>query len=168
MNNENNMPSIDTLITPEVREQILANKEQFIGQLNDALQPWGVTYQFGKSVSFCVKQSDKYVKLDKRDQTVFMNKIKSILKAHKVGERLTLEAIARGFWAQFNGTNVDSKTGALKKLNVSFVRSDIKASREDDNIEGDLERAAAKVKIARLEARVRELEVVSVTPVVTE
>jgi hypothetical protein len=160
MTNTTAIPSLDEVITPEVRDLILANKDEFVGQLTTALAPLGVKYTFGKSISFCVKQSDQYIGLPKKDQTTFMNKVKSILKAHKVGERMTLEAIARGYWAQFNGSLVD-KDGFVKKLNVSLVRGDIKASREDDNIQGDLERIALRQDNAKLHARIRELEVIS-------
>lgn len=156
------MPTIDTIITNEVRDQILANKDQFIGELNEALKPLGVEYTFGKSISFCVKQSPKYLALPKGDQTKFMNTVKSVLKAHKVGERLTLEAIVRGYWAQFNGSVAD-KDGSIKKMNVSFVRGDIKASKEDDNIQGHLDLTAAKKALELANARIRELEVLSIT-----
>jgi hypothetical protein len=131
---------LDTLITPEVKSAILNNGDAFVTALNEALNPLGVTYVKGKSISSCCKASQQYIDAGQRKggQTQFMNRVKSILKAHKVGEHMTLEAIARGFWAQFNGTtaekNADGTPGAIKKVNVSFVRGDIKASKEDDAV----------------------------------
>jgi hypothetical protein len=132
--------NLDTLITPEVRTAILSNGEAFVTALNEALNPLGVTYIKGKSISSCCKLSEQYVEAGKRKggQTQFMNRVKSILKAHKVGEHMTLEAIARGFWAQFNGTTADKDASGnpttVKKVNISFVRGDIKASKEDDTV----------------------------------
>lgn len=145
----NSIPSIDTLITPELRNELLGNKDQFIAALNEALDPLGVKYTFGKSISFCVKQSPKYLALAKKDQTSFMNRVKSVLKVHKVGERLTLEAIVNGYWAQFNGSLVD-KEGVIKKLNVSFIRGDIKASKEDDNVVAAIEQKRIEAETARV------------------
>jgi hypothetical protein len=148
---------LDTLITPEVKAAILNNGESFVTALNDALNPLGVTYIKGKSISSCCKASAEYVEAGKTKggQTKFMNRVKSILKAHKVGEHMTLEAIARGYWAQFNGTtaekNADGTPGAIKKVNVSFVRGDIKASKEDDTVANEATAREVKRTQAALE-----------------
>jgi hypothetical protein len=155
----NNVLTFDEIITEDKRAQILANTKELVELVNEVLKGEDFTYVMGKSVSYCAKQSARYQALagTKGAQTKYINRIKSILKAYKVGETLTLDKVVQGFWARFNGTAVD-KEGALKELKISFMRPDVKASKEDDSIIDEFGLSPKDMRIKRLEQRILELE----------
>jgi hypothetical protein len=152
--------AIAELMSPELRNQ-LASGAAFVEGLNEALEPYGLKYQAGKSLSKIVKESAKYLALPKAEQTEFFNKVKSIFKAHHVGERAILEAAARGFWARFNGTTVYTKgdnIGEVKTVGVTLMAPQERASKEDGNIKAEQDKLALTVENKRLQQRILELE----------
>jgi hypothetical protein len=154
------MTTINQLITPELRSQLLSGVA-FVENLNTALEPYGIKYQSGKTLSKMVKESAKYQALSKVEQTDFFNKIKSIFKAHHVGERLAVEAVARGFWGRFDKTTVFTKgenIGDVKTLGITFVAPSERASKEDGNIKVEQEKLVLSAENKRLQQRILELE----------
>jgi hypothetical protein len=157
------MSTIAELMSPELRTQ-LSSGEKFVESLNEALEPYGIKYgkeQMGKSLSKIVKESAAYQALPENKRTDFFNKIKSIFKAHHVGERLAVEAVARGFWARFNNTTVYTKgknIGEIKTIGVTFVNPDEKASKEDGNIKAEQDKLVLTAENKRLQQRILELE----------
>jgi hypothetical protein len=155
------MSTIAELMSPEQRNQ-LSSGAAFVEGLNEALEPYGIKYQAGKSLSKIVKDSAKYQSLPKgAAQSEFFNKIKSIFKAHHVGERAILEAAARGFWARFNGTTVytkGDKIGEVKTVGVTLMAPQERASKEDGNIKAEQDKLALTVENKRLQQRILELE----------
>jgi hypothetical protein len=154
------MSNIADLMSPEQRNQ-LASGAAFVEGLNEALEPYGLKYQAGKSLSKIVKESAKYLSLPKAEQTEFFNKVKSIFKAHHVGERAILEAAARGFWARFNGTTVYTKgdhIGDVKTVGVTLMAPTERASKEDGNIKAEQDKLVLSAENKRLQQRILELE----------
>jgi hypothetical protein len=155
------MSTIAELMSPEQRNQ-LASGAAFVEGLNEALEPYGLKYQAGKSLSKIVKESAKFQSLPKgAEQSEFFNKIKSIFKAHHVGERAILEAAARGFWARFNGTTVYTKgdrIGEIKTVGVTLMAPTERASKEDSNIKAEQKALAMAADVKRLQQRILELE----------
>jgi hypothetical protein len=152
--------AIADLMSPEQRNQ-LSSGVAFVEGLNEALEPYGIKYQAGKSLSKIVKESAQYLRLPKAEQTEFFNKVKSIFKAHHVGERAILEAAARGFWARFNGTTVytkGDKIGEVKTVGVTLMAPQERASKEDGNIKAEQDKLALTVENKRLQQRILELE----------
>lgn len=157
------MSTISELITPELRNQLVSGAA-FVTELNSALEPYGIKYEKGKTLSKMVKESPKYLSLSKLEQTEFFNKVKSIFKAHHVGERLAVEAVARGFWGRFNGTTVYTKgenMGEVRTVGITFMAPSENASKEDGNIKSEQEKLALSAENKRLQQRILELEVVS-------
>jgi hypothetical protein len=151
--------TFDEIITEDKKAEILANTKDLVALVNEVLRNEQFTYVPGKSISFCAKQSPKYQALAgvKGGQTQYVNRIKSILKAYKVGETLTLDSIVKGFWAKFDGTTAE-KDGSLKSVKVSFMRPDIKASKEDQAVIDEFKMSPKDVEIRRLNQRILELE----------
>lgn len=175
------MITLNELMTPEVRQQILADSTSFEESLNVALTKYQVKFTPGSTLSKMVKASPKYQALDKDGQTKFFNEVKSLFKLHKVGERLAAEAIARGFWARFNGTGVygekaGQKAGQVKQVNIALMHPDEKASKLDGQLTDVAKRHAAeeraskaveqakrfRTQLQELGVEVPELEVISV------
>jgi hypothetical protein len=155
------MSNIADLMSPEQRNQ-LASGAAFVEGLNEALEPYGLKYQAGKSLSKIVKESAKFQALPEgASRTDFFNKIKSIFKAHHVGERAILEAAARGFWARFNNTTVYTKgkfTGEIKTVGITLMNPEEKASKEDNNIKAEQANLVLSAENKRLQQRLLELE----------
>jgi hypothetical protein len=175
-NYERNMETeISSIITPEIKAELLSRSADFEDAIQKVFAPWQVVFEPGKSLSKMVKDSPLYQSKTKEGQTAFFNEIKSLCRAHKIGERLTVEAIIRGYWARFNGTTKyakGEKAGQVKTLNIAFVDSEVKASKEDERVVGGLEKkrleeqnaklledkSKSEAENARLQARVMELE----------
>jgi hypothetical protein len=162
----NQIANIKSIITPEVRDAVLANSVNLESAIDAAFKPFGFSFVKGQSLSKMVKESPQYIALDKKGQTEFFNKVKSTAKAHFLGEQLTLEAVVHGYWARFNGTLTDKKTGDLKQVNVSFMAPNVKASKLDDQMASDARQNALAAENARLLALCRTHDIdVEVTPV---
>ncbi len=144
--------NIRSIITPEVRDAILSNSATLEEAINVAFKPFGFSFVKGQSLSKMVKESPKYQALDKKGQTEFFNRVKSTAKAHYLGEQLTLEAVVHGYWARFNGTLTDKKTGELKQVNVSFMAPQVKASKLDDEMARDARDSATAAANRQLKA----------------
>lgn len=151
--------TFNEIITDDVRSKLAVSETALLTELNKALAPLKVEFIPGKTVSAMCKESAVYKSKSKQDQTEFVNEVKSLLRLFKVGEHMTLTAVANGFWAQFNGTTAATKDnektgekrGDLKKVNISLVRPDIKASKLDDAM-------ANKHKLILAEQRAKALE----------
>jgi hypothetical protein len=179
---------LNTLLTPELRNELLG--EDWKIALNRALAPYEVKYDAKEgSITKMCKKSDQYNALPEgKERSAFINKIKTILKVHYVGERLLLKAIAEGYWARINGVLEDKKEGpkkgSVKQLNISMMRGDVAASPMDKQIAVDeaLKAARENERVAKENAKkaaneadalrkflaeqgieVPELEVISIT-----
>jgi hypothetical protein len=154
------MSNIADLMSPEQRNQ-LASGEAFVANLNEALEPYGIKFQAGKSLSKMVKESEQYQALPEgAKRTDFFNEIKSIFKAHHVGERAILEAAARGYWARFNNTTVYTKgknIGDVKSVGITLMNPNEKASKEDKNVEAKAVNLALTAENKRLNQRILEM-----------
>jgi hypothetical protein len=125
--------ALTEVITPEIRNQIAANAQNFEAAINEVLAEFGVKFVPGMSLSKMVKESPQYPSV-KKEQTPFFNRVKSACKAYKLGEALTVEAVInQNFWVRFNGSTIDKETGKIKTIGVTLVDPKIKASKEDDN-----------------------------------
>lgn len=172
----NDRVTLGEIITPEMRNELLARSADFEAAIQKVFNPYKVTFQKGVSLSKMVKESPLYQSKSKKAQTEFFNEVKSLCRLHKVGEHLTVEAVIRGYWARFNGTLVHGekheKAGEMKQVNISFMAPEVAASKLD----GEISKAAEKIRLeqenaklladksksdeenARLQARILELE----------
>jgi hypothetical protein len=146
---------IHELITPEVRQAILDNGVEFAEAINAAFAPFEVTFEQGLSLSAMCKKSPQYIALEKAgkkgEASGFVNRVKSTAKACYLGEQAVTDAIVNGFWARFNGTTADKKTGELKQTNISFMAPNLKASKLDDEMARNAREAIRDAKIAKYE-----------------
>jgi hypothetical protein len=169
----NSTATVTDLISPEVRAELTKNAEAFEVVINKAFEPYKVVFVPGYSLSKMVKESPIYKAFngDKKKEGPFFNEIKSLAKASKLGERMTVEAIIRDYWIRFNGTGKD-KDGKLNRLNVTLMAPELKASKMDVEIQDRTERAALASEkeklvkeLADAKSRIIELENVTITKV---
>lgn len=150
--------SVGSLISPELKAQL--QSEDWKIALNSALAEYQVTFdpKQGSLTKMC-KMSPKYNALPEgKERSAFINLVKTILKAHYVGERFLLKSAAAGHWARLNGVVEDKRKGAapgtVKQVNISMMAPDVAASPADKEFLADvrLKAAAENERIAKEQA----------------